>query len=207
MARAAQPVENALAFSTARPSLASSDTSAKISVARSASGIRSPCPIEPSMRTRGCSPAFSASARRSRERGAHARAAAREPVQQPQHRRAHDVVRRVAALGRAMLGDDPAVEARDLVAREGHALAHADAGREAVDAVAAQHDALDEGARLGHPGEGLGSDLDTGARARDSDHIADVERGAVDDDGSHSPRLYDPPRGALVLDSTTDHES
>ena len=124
------------------------------------------------------------------EHGPHARASSGEPVQQAEHRRADDVAGRVGAVGGEVLGDDPPVEAGDLVACQRDALAHADAGREAVHAVPAPHDALDEGPRPCHPLERGRRHLHAGACARDRDHIADIERGAVDDDGCHVGRLY-----------------
>ena len=59
-AREASPVENAFELTSAMPSLARSSVSPKSSAARSAIGARSPWPSEPSSRTRGRSPSFSA---------------------------------------------------------------------------------------------------------------------------------------------------
>src|SRR6478752_618399 len=62
-----------------------------------------------------------------------ARGSAREPVDDEEQLRAHDVLRRRIALADAMLEDQAAVELRELRALHARPLANADPGGEPVD--------------------------------------------------------------------------
>ena len=82
--------------------------------------------------------------------GPHAGGALREPVREPHHRGAHDVARGVGPGRHAVIAQQPAVVGVHLVGPDAHALAHADAGRDAVDAVGALDRPLDDRARGAH---------------------------------------------------------
>ena len=88
-----------------------------------------------------------------------------------------------------MVGDQAAVVGVHLVGADAHALAHADAGRHAVDAGAVRRPrrALDDGAGGLHALERLGGDLDALAAAGDAHDLVEREPLAVQDHAHREP--------------------
>ena len=181
-ARAAMPVEKAFELISASASLACSSTSAKSPFARSAMAGRSAWPSDPSIRTRGCSPALRRGDEAFGDLGPGARGRAREGVRKPDHGRPDDLLRRVRACPDQVVDDQCPVERARLLGGNGDLLAGADAGRHPVHGVPALEHTLDQGTRLAHPLERLGGELHRRALAGDRHDLLDREAPAVEDD-------------------------
>ncbi len=121
------------------------------------------------------------------ELGPHTRGALREAVREPHHGRAHDVARCVRPGRHAVIAQQTPVVGVHLVALDAHALADADAGRDAVDAVGARDCALDHGARGPDAIEGVGRDLDALVAARDAHDLCERQLLAVQDHAHREP--------------------
>ena len=188
-ASAARPVPNELLLISEMPSLAARGMSPQMPYARSASGPRSLWPAEPSMRTRGVSSALSASTTRAEQLGAHARGALGEAVREPHHGRAHDLARSIRARAAMRWSrEQAAVVGVHLAGAHAHALAHADAGRDAVDAGAVD-DALDHVARSLHARDRIRRHLDALAAAGDAHDVSEREPLAIQDHGHRAASM------------------
>ena len=123
-----------------------------------------------------------------RELGTHARRALHEPVGKAQQRGTHNLVGHGRADGDEVIEDQPPVEQLELRAVHAHALAHADASRDAVSLGARLHCPLDRGTGAAHAVDRSRSDADACALAGDRHDLVEREGRAVDLDG-HAARL------------------
>ena len=118
---------------------------------------------------------------------AHARGALREPVGQAHHGGAHHLARRVRPGRHAVIPQQAPVVGVHLVGSDAHALAHADARGDAVDAVGALGRALDDRACGAHALERVGRHLDPLAASRDAHDFLEREPLAVQDHAHDQP--------------------
>ena len=91
--------------------------------------------------------------------GADTGRAAGEGVGEPDHRRPHDLRRRVRPGSDKVVGDQGAVEVPRLLGGDGDLLPRAHAGRHPVDGIASLQHAYDERPRLAHALDGVGREL------------------------------------------------
>ncbi len=154
---------------SASPSFAASSKPSSTPCARSAFAGRSAIPIEPSEPHHGLDAGVQLRDEVLEQLEPHARRPAREAVRDEQELRAHDVGRRRVTLADAVLEDEAPVELGELARLDARPLAHADAGREAVDRCVALECALDDrpSARTRAATSAAELDLLTAARDRD----------------------------------------
>ena len=120
---------------------------------------------------------------------AHTRGALGEAVGEPQHGGAHDLARSSGTGRHAVIGDQAPVVGIHLVGAHAYALAHADTGRDPVDAGAVDDHgrALDDSPRSLHARERIGGHLDALVTARDAYDLSEREPLAVQDHAHCGP--------------------
>ena len=168
----------------------------------SASTVRSPVPSEPSSRANGVTSARSAPSRASSSRSPDARAAGAELVRPHRHRRAHDLGRQRRPAAARVRAQQPPLVIAGILQRARRGAQRADAGRHAVEQVAARDQVVDQPPRRRVALAGGGRDLRLRAPPRDRHDARRGEAASVERDHGHRRSMPIVCAGVIELSGT-----